>query len=127
MTLFRWLTFLLGSLTVTFFVCTNRINIVSLQESSDRLVIIAKGFLKLQNLHMLIKQKCPSLPRNLALGTWRNADGFLNKVKHLLNSTARRCCLLHLVKQICLLKTFLRTLILMTWVSLYLFSFLDLT
>ena len=35
----------------------------------DRLVIIAKGLLKLPNLHML-KQKSPSLPRNLALGTF---------------------------------------------------------
>ena len=34
------------------------------------LVIIAKGFLKLPNLHMLLKQKSPSLPRNLALGTF---------------------------------------------------------
>ena len=34
----------------------------------------------------------------------------------------QRCCLLHLIKQNCLLKTFLRTLILTTWVSLYLFS-----
>ena len=41
---------------------------------------------------------------------------------YLLYSTAWRCCLLHLINQNCLLKTFLRTLILMTQVSLYLFS-----
>ena len=35
-----------------------------------RLVIIAKEFLKLPNLHMLIKQKGPLLPRNLALVTF---------------------------------------------------------
>ena len=35
---------------------------------------------------------------------------------------AWRCCPLHLIKQNCLLKTFLRTLILITQVSLYLFS-----
>ena len=35
-------------------------------EFSDKLVIVAKGFLKLPNLHMLLKQKSPSLPRNLA-------------------------------------------------------------
>ena len=29
-----------------------------------------QGFLKLPNLHMLLKQKSPSLPRNLALGTF---------------------------------------------------------
>ena len=42
------------------------------EKSSDsevRLVIVAKGLLKLPNLHMLIKQKSPSLPRNLALVT----------------------------------------------------------
>ena len=36
----------------------------------DRLVIVAKGFLKLPNLHKLIKQKNPSLPKNLALETF---------------------------------------------------------
>ena len=46
---------------------------------------------------------------------------------YLLYSTARRCFPLHLIKQNCLLKTFVRTLMLMTLVSLYLFSLLDLT
>ena len=32
---------------------------------SDSLIIAAKGFLKLTNLHMLIKQKSPLLSRNL--------------------------------------------------------------
>ena len=40
-----------------FTVCTKRINLVNLKNSLDRLVIIVKGFLKLSNLHMLIKQK----------------------------------------------------------------------
>ena len=40
--------------------------------SSDRLVIVVNGFLKLPNLHMLIKQKSPSLPRNLAPGRLAN-------------------------------------------------------
>ena len=35
-----------------------------------RLVIVTKGFLKLPNLHMLIKQKSSSLHRSLALGTF---------------------------------------------------------
>ena len=48
------------------------------------------------------------------------------KLADLIYSTARRCCLLHLEKPNCLLKTFLRTLILMTQVSLYLFSLLEL-
>ena len=39
-----------------------------------QLVIVAKGFLKLQNLHVLIQQNSPSLPRNLALGTLANCQ-----------------------------------------------------
>ena len=94
-------------------------------ESKDRLVIVAKGFLKLSNLHMLLKQKSPSLPRNLALGTFGELlIVFSTKVNllYLLYSTDRRCCLLHLIKQNYLLKTFPRTQILMTLASLYLFS-----
>ena len=45
---------------------------------------------------------------------------------YLLHSTAEKCCLLHLIKQSYLLKTFLTTLILMTWVSLCLFPLLEL-
>ena len=41
----------------SFFVCTNRINLLNLKQSSDRLVIVANGVLKLPNLHMLIKQR----------------------------------------------------------------------
>ena len=47
-----------------FFVCTNRMNLLNLKEISDRLVIVAKGFLKLPDLHMLIKQINSLLPRN---------------------------------------------------------------
>ena len=74
---------------------------------------------------MLIKQKSPLLPRNLALGTFGELlIVFSTKLNplYLLYSTAQRCCLLHLTKQNCLLKTFLRTLILVTQVSLYQFS-----
>ena len=63
-----------------------------------------------------------SLPRNLAFGTF----GKLLKLLYLLYSTDRRCCLLHLIKQNYLLKTFPRTQVLMTLVSLYLFSLLEL-
>ena len=75
----------------------------------DRLEIIAKGFLKLPNLLMLIKQKIPLLPRNLALVTYGGLlIVFSTKVNqlYLLYSTGRRCCLLHLIKQNCLLKIF---------------------
>ena len=40
---------------IIFFICTNMIHLLNLKESSDRLVILEKGFLKLPNLHMLIK------------------------------------------------------------------------
>ena len=45
---------------------------------------------------------------------------------YLLYSTARKCCLLHLIKQTCLLKTFLKILILMIQVLLYMFPLLEL-
>ena len=91
--------------------------------SSDRLVIIAKGFLKLPNLHKLVNQKSPFFLRNLAVRTFSKLlIVFSTKVNllYLLNSKDSRCCLLHLIKQNYLLKTFLRTLILITLVSLYL-------
>ena len=61
---------------ITFLVCTNRINLLILKQSSDRLVIVAKGFFKLPNLHRLIKQK--------KLGSrdfWCIANSALNKGK----------------------------------------------
>ena len=115
-----------------FFVCTKRIKLLHLKESSDRLVIIAKGFLKVHigaNLHMLINQKNLSLPRNLALLPFSELlIAFSTKVNllYFFYSTTMRYCLLHLINQNCLQKTFLRTLILMTQVSLYLFSLLEL-
>ena len=84
--------------------CTNRINLLNLKQSSDRLVIVAKGFLKLPNLQVLIKQESPSLPRTLALGTFGELIiEFSTKVNllYLFNSMSRRCCLLHLIKQNC--------------------------
>ena len=95
--------------------------------SSNRTVIVAKGFLKVPNLHILIKQKRTSLPRNLALGIFGELPiVFSTKVNllYLLCSKIQRCCLLHLIKQNFWLKTFLRTL--MTELSLYLFSLLEL-
>ena len=68
---------------------------------------------------MLIKQKSPSLPRNLDLGSFGELPVvFSTKVNllYLLYSTARRCCLLNLIKQNYFLKTFLRTLNLTTQV-----------
>ena len=50
----------------------------------------------------------------------------VNYLLYLPYSTAQRSCLLYLIKKNCLIKTFLRTVILMTWVSLDLFSLLEL-
>ena len=78
---------------------------------------------------MLIKWKSSSLPRNLALETFGELPIVFSTKVNLLclhYSTARRCFLLHLIKQNCLLKTFLGTVILITQVSLYLFSLLEL-
>ena len=86
---------------ITFFVSTNRINLLNLKESSDRLVITAKWFLKLSNLHMLIKQKSQSLSRNLGLGnSVKLLIVFSTKVSlpYLPYSTAQRCCFLHLIR-----------------------------
>ena len=109
-----------------FFISTKRINLLNLRQSLERLVIFEKGFLKLLHLHMLLKQKSPSFPRNLALGTF--GDSVLKKVKllYLLYSMDQSCCFLHLIKQNYLLRNFLRTLILMILISLYLFCFLEL-
>ena len=49
-------------------VYTSRINPLSLKESLVRLLIIAEGFLKLPNLHMLLKQKSLSFPGNWLSG-----------------------------------------------------------
>ena len=95
---------------ITFFLCTKVKNLLILRSSSDRIVFIAKGLFKLPNLHMLIKQKSPLLHRNLALVTsGKFLIVFSTKVNllYLLYSMAQRSCLLHLIKQNCLLKIFL--------------------
>ena len=85
-----------------FFVCTKRINFSILKYILYRLVIVAKAFLKLLNLHMLIKQKSLLLPRNLALGTFGELlIVFSTKVNllYILYSAVERYCLVHLIKQ----------------------------
>ena len=71
-------------------------------KSSESKVKFRQGFLKLPNLYMLLKQKSPSLPRNLALGTFGELlIVFSTKVNllYLPYSTDQRYCLLHLIKQ----------------------------
>ena len=57
---------------------------------------------------------------------WRIVFSTKVNLLYLLYSMDRRCCLLHLIKQNYLVKTSPRTQILMTQVSLYLFSLLEL-
>ena len=87
-----------------------------------------RGFLKLPSFHILIRTKSPLLTRNLAPVTFGKLLIVSTRVNllYLLYSKVQRCCHLHLIKQNCLLKSFLRTLILMTQVSPYLFSLLEL-
>ena len=99
----------------TYFVCTNRIYLKWLIWSSDRLVIVAKRFLKPPNLFMLTKPKS-ILPwvTFQKLGSHNFlliANSVLNEVKSaiLLYLMVLMCFLLHLIKQNFLLKTFLRT------------------
>ena len=55
---------------------------MNLKKSSGRLVIIVKGFLKLPNLHMLLKQEGPSLLGKLILMTFGELlIVFVTKVK----------------------------------------------
>ena len=79
---------------------------VKLRQASNH----CKRFLKLPNLHLLIKQNSPLLPRSLALVTSGELlIVFSTKVNllYLLYSTVGRFCLLHLIKQNFMLKIFL--------------------
>ena len=70
---------------------------------------------------MLIKNKSLSFPRKLADSTIRKSlPVFSVKVNlvYILHLIALKCCLLHLIKKICLLKTSLRFLMFMNHVSL---------
>ena len=111
-----------------FFVCTNIMNILNLKVKFSQASNYCKGFLKLPKLHVLMNLKSPSLPGNLALRTFYELLMLSKKVNLLysLYSMAQRCCLLHLIKQNCQLKTFIRTLILMACISLHLLFLLEL-
>ena len=76
-------------------------------------LILAEGFLKLPSLHMLVKQKNPSLSRNLVLGTLGELLIVFSIKVNLLYLFYSRCGLLHLIQKNRFLKTFLRIPILM--------------
>ena len=50
------------------FFSTDRINLLNLKLSSDRLVIVTKGFLKLSSLYMLINKKVCNFPETWLSG-----------------------------------------------------------
>ena len=81
-------------------------------------MIVQKGF---SNLHMLIKQKSPLLPRNLTLRTLSELLKVFSAKVNLLNSLLYSQPRSVLFPRNYSLKTFLGTLILMNRVSLYLF------
>ena len=100
---------------------------VKFRQASNR----SEKILKLQHLHMLIKLIKQESITFHKTGSWKFCISLIvlsTKIDllYLLYSTTHRCCLLHLIKQNLLIKTFLRTLILMTQLPLYLFSFLEL-
>ena len=98
---FQLLLLLLQLIETTFFVCTNRIILLNLKESSDRLVIVTKKFLKLLNLHMLIKQKShflETLHLGLLAKCYQCSQHGKSPIPHLFKGP--RCCLLHSIKKI---------------------------
>ena len=100
------------------------INLLNLKEASNS----CKRVLEAAKLACANKNKGSTTFQKLGCRDFSKLLVFLTKVNllHLFYSTAWRCCLLHLIKQNLLLKTFLRTQILITRVSLYLFFFLEL-
>ena len=79
---------------------------VKFRQASNR----CKRVLETAKLAYFKKTKSPLLPRNFALGTFGEVlIVFSTKInlQYLHYSAAQRCCLLHLIKQNCLLKTFL--------------------
>ena len=92
-----------------------------------------KRVLQAAKLPYTNKQRCLSPPGNVALANVGELQKvFSTKVNllFLLYSTVPKHCFLHflhLIKQKCFLKSFLKTLILITQLSLYLLSLLELT
>ena len=80
--------------------------------------IVAKGFLKLPNLHMLLKQKRPSRIANSFVNRGKSVIPPLFNGPEVFSSASDKAKLFA--------KNFLRTTILMTLVPLYLFSLLEL-
>ena len=85
-----------------------------------------KRVLEAAKLAYAIKQESITPQKLGSRDFWQIVFSTKVNLLYLLYSTDQRCCFLHLIKQNYLLKTFPRTLILMTLVSLYLFALLEL-
>ena len=113
-----------------FFVCTNSKSsesIVRFRHASYHSYIFE--VLRLPNLHTLIEQMSLSISRNVALVNFGKLLIVFSTTVNVLcfpYSAAQSYCLLHLTKQNILLKTFLRTLILMILLSICLLFLLEL-
>ena len=109
------------------FVGTDRINLLLLKWSPGRLAFVAKGFLKLPNLSLLLKQKESITFQKVApltIGKLIKIFSIKLNLLYLIYLMALKYRLLQVIRQNCLLITFLRTLILMIQVPLYLLSLL---
>ena len=90
-----------------------------------QVLILAKGFLKLPKLHMLIKQESITSQKLGPWDFWWIANSILNKGKSAIPPLFNSLDMLSSASDKA--KLFLRTLILMTQVSFYLFSLLELS
>ena len=89
--------------------------LLNLKQSLGRLVAVAKRFLELPNLCILIKEKSLTLFRNLALMIFgKLVIVFITKVnlQYFFYSMGSMCCRLSLIKKNCFLKIFLTDLVL---------------
>ena len=107
---------------ITFSVCINRVIFLHLKESSDMSLIFAKGFLLL-NLHANKTKESTKSPL-ASQDSWQIANSVLNigksSIPPLFNDPEVFSYASDKSKLIA--KNFLRTLILMTQISFYLFS-----
>ena len=112
---------------ITFFICTNRISLLNLRfrqvsNHCKRVLEATKVAYANKTKQSITSQKRDSQ----SFGEFPIVFSAKVNLLYLLCSTIWRCFLLHLIKQNCLLKTFLRSLILKTQVSLYLLSLREL-
>ena len=113
-----------------FFICINRINLLNLKfRQASNCCKKASWSCQVPKLAYANITKDSITPQKLGYPTFCELPMvFSTKVNllHLVYSMPQRCCLLHLIKQNFLLKTFLRTLIFMIQASLCLFSLWEL-